>query len=302
MEVSCEIEICGESFKKKIISCPDDADVPSGQGDRSDLRKLKRKLDEGASDAELWDECFVTMARYNKVPAQYRLATAAKRRWQMEVLVFYGPTGSGKTSAAYEFFGDSIYSLPPKKGSGTYWDGYWGQETVLIDECYGGRFSHGELLQLLDRYPLSVPVHGGTVNFSSKRIIMTSNKAPEEWYQKIYIEIGQDWQDSPLRRRMTQPGDDSNPTGSGIFYFGAPGQRVLIDGSYEGVLTAPEVEEQAEDDENNNNNIEYDEDGFAVPQPLVRQAVGPDFVREALLEFVGPDRSGEDPDLDGRRE
>lgn len=117
----------------------------------------------------------------------------------MEVVVLVGDTGTGKTRWAYQEYPD-LYSVPPTKSSGCYWDGYSGEETCLVDEMYGSRFSHGFMLQLLDRYPLFVPTHGGQVPFVSRRIIFTSNAHPGEWYnqEKFVFEGG------PLQRRMTQ--------------------------------------------------------------------------------------------------
>lgn len=130
---------------------------------------------------------------------------ARPRNWEMEIITLIGDTGTGKTRWAYENFPD-LYSVPDTKSSGCYWDGYEGQTTVLIDEMYGSRFSHGFLLRLLDRYPFQVPVHGGQVQFSSRRVIMTSNAHPAEWYSGLK-EDGTEkfpWETGPLRRRLTQ--------------------------------------------------------------------------------------------------
>lgn len=180
------------------------------------------------------------MARMHKSIAVYRRVIAVPRSWPMQVIVLYGPTGTGKTRAAYDFFGESLYSLPSKKGSGTYWDGYDGQETVLIDEVYGSRFSRAEFLCLLDRYQHNVPIHGGTVNFSSKRIVLTSNVHPQEWYASLYDrKPNLRFQGGALERRMTN-------NCSGIFYCPELGVRVLEQGDYEGPLV-PQVDREAED-------------------------------------------------------
>ena len=39
-------------------------------------------------------------------------------------------------------------------------------------------------VRLLDRYPCQVETKGGSVNFAPKKIIILSNKAPEDWYGK----------------------------------------------------------------------------------------------------------------------
>lgn len=172
------------------------------RGRRTDLLSVKRAIDEGKSDLEIWDDDdrFGSMVRYHKGFARYKALKMSRRNWQMEILILHGPPGTGKTRYAYDTYPD-LYSVPPPKQSGTYWDGYDGQETVLIDEMYGNRFSWGFLLQLLDRYPFQVPISGGQVNFVSRRIIMTSNAHPALWYKSPDLP----WllSKNPLVRRIT---------------------------------------------------------------------------------------------------
>ncbi len=113
--------------------------------------------------------------------------------------MLFGSTGVGKSRWAHATY-PNLYSLPPTKQSGCYWDGYEGQSTVLIDEAYGSRFSHGFLLQLTDRYSFQVPFHGGQANFYSRTIVFASNKHPSEWYDQDKFP----WANGPLHRRMTQ--------------------------------------------------------------------------------------------------
>lgn len=175
-----------------------DEGIPEGQGARTDIDALHEFLDTGASMIKVSEEYFSAFIRHQRGITAYRNLHAEKRMWEMEIMVLVGPTGTGKTRKAYKAYSNSLYSLPPKKGSGCYWDYYDGEETVLIDECYGNRFSYSFLLQLLDRWPLMVPNHGGYLSFSSHRIILTSNTHPKYWYKKMV------WKDGPLQRRMTQ--------------------------------------------------------------------------------------------------
>jgi len=68
--------------------------------------------------------------------------------------------------------------------SGTWWDGYEGQHTVIIDEFYSW-LRYDFFLRLTDRYPLQVETKGGSVQFVSRRIVFTSNTQPTEWYPNI---------------------------------------------------------------------------------------------------------------------
>jgi len=91
---------------------------------------------------------------------------------------FYGTTGTGKSRTAWEEAGLDAY---PKDPNSKFWDGYRGQEHVVIDE-FRGTISVSHLLRWLDRYPVLVEVKGSSVVFNAKKIWITSNIPPEEWY------------------------------------------------------------------------------------------------------------------------
>lgn len=106
----------------------------------------------------------------------------------VEVIVLWGDAGSGKSRWAYENYPE-LYSKPPSK----WWDGYTGQTTVLLDDFYG-YIQYTELLNVLDRYPYHAEIKGGYVWAQWNRVIITSNKPPEEWYNKGLTQA--------LRRRL----------------------------------------------------------------------------------------------------
>ena len=134
--------------------------------------------------AEIADEHFSTWINYSRAFKEYALLKrVSERNWITFTSVFWGPPGVGKTRRALEEAGEGAYWLTKPQGSGTVWfDGYDGHEVVVIDEFYG--WIPRDLLQrMCDRYPLLVQTKGGTVSFTAKRIIITSNKAPEDWYR-----------------------------------------------------------------------------------------------------------------------
>lgn len=101
----------------------------------------------------------------------------------MEVWVFYGPTGTGKSRAAHEMAPDAFWLRQASSGVG-WWCGYNGETDVIIDEFYGW-LQWSFLLRLLDRYPLVVETKGSSVNFVGRRIIITSNTSPVQWYARM---------------------------------------------------------------------------------------------------------------------
>lgn len=95
----------------------------------------------------------------------------------VQVIVLWGDSGSGKSRWAYDNFPE-LYSKPP----GKWWDGYSGQTTVLLDDYYG-YIPYSELLNVLDRYPYHAEVKNGYVWAQWNTVIITSNKPPELWYK-----------------------------------------------------------------------------------------------------------------------
>lgn len=160
----------------------------SEQGKRNDLATLKRKLDEGASESAIArdDETFGVWAKYNKCIPRYRMLTGVQRSWPTHTTVIWGPPGVGKSRRALELAGPEGFWLSKPAGQTVWFDGYIGQETVVIDEFYGW-IAFDLLCRLLDRYPLNVETKGGSQSFVARRVIITSNKAPTEWYDKTKI-------------------------------------------------------------------------------------------------------------------
>lgn len=92
--------------------------------------------------------------------------------------VYWGNTGTGKSRTAWRDAGVEAF---PKIPTSKFWDGYAGHEHVVIDEFRGGiDISH--LLRWLDRYPVVVETKGSSVVLKAKKIWITSNLHPREWY------------------------------------------------------------------------------------------------------------------------
>lgn len=155
------------------------------QGARTDLETFNVRIKAGASDADLINEHLHEFYKYHRVIDRVRLAFRPPRTWEMEVNVYFGKSGSGKTRRAYEEAGESYYFVSKgDQNQTTWWDGYDGQNSVILDDFYGW-LPWSFMLRLLDRYPFSVQVKGGTIPFTSKRIYITSNSSPEHWYKNV---------------------------------------------------------------------------------------------------------------------
>lgn len=114
---------------------------------------------------------------------------------EREVYVYWGKTGTGKSRLAWEEAGIDAY---PKDPNSKFWDGYSGQEHIVIDE-FRGAISISHILRWLDRYPVIVEVKGSSVVFKAQKIWITSNLDPKQWYNDLDEETY-----LALRRRFTK--------------------------------------------------------------------------------------------------
>lgn len=183
------------------------AQIPKGQGQRTDLLKVKREIDAGKTCQELQesDEHFGTFAAHSKFFNQYQSAKRRRKGWSPpEVHVIYGPTGTNKSRRVweqYDYDTDKLFKLSPDMcvGSTTWYDGYAGHEAVLIEEFRPGHMKYNTLLDITDGYPTQVQIKGGTVHWSPKKIYITSPMRPEEWYPNLAADDKID----QLMRRIT---------------------------------------------------------------------------------------------------
>ena len=154
--------------------------LPAGPGSRSDLAEIQTALQQGTSPQEIAEQYFASWARYYRSIDRYWLDHQPPRTWQMDVRVYYGESNTGKSRRAFSEANGRPYVLCHSNNA-TWFDGYAGQDTVIIDDYYGW-LPWSFLLQLLDRYDFRVPFKGSHYPFISKTIIFTSNSHPSDWY------------------------------------------------------------------------------------------------------------------------
>ncbi len=118
--------------------------------------------------------------RYFKAVQHVRqiLAFDKPRIRDVNISVFFGPPGTGKTRAAY-LEDKHLFSIPI--GKDMWFDNYRGEKTLLIDD-FNGELRLVDLLRLLDIYPVQIPIKGSFVYLQATRIIITSNTPIEYWY------------------------------------------------------------------------------------------------------------------------
>ncbi len=180
------IAYCKDEAKRVPHTQPYEDGTPNQQGKRLDLEGFKDEVMGGAKLRDVLDEHFGIIARYPKFYQTLTLLHRPVRTTELEVSLFIGDTGLGKTRTVMDQYGadTSFYRTP--FNNGTMWfDGYDGHTAVLLDD-FAGASSHVTLctlLQLLDRYPLLVPTKGGHTWFMPDKIFVTTNVYPKDWYK-----------------------------------------------------------------------------------------------------------------------
>lgn len=154
----------------------------SGQGKRTDLERFAEDIKTKGYLATVKESphMFIKFgARAKELASIFHKSP----EWRdLDVIVKYGPTGTGKTRSVYQEY-KSIYKLeqPASHSAPLYFDGYNGESTLLIDE-FDDWIPFRRMLSILDGYPLTLAVRYGTVAAMWTTVVITTNVHPDRWY------------------------------------------------------------------------------------------------------------------------
>lgn len=152
---------------------------PPAQGARSDILDVKEMVKQGATMEDIVEKATSYQAmRAGEMMLKYERMPAPMKR---TIKWYFGATGTGKThDAVVEGHGDIWISQRTLK----WWQGYNGQEVVIIDDFRKDFATFHEMLRILDKYPYYVEQKGGGrwLSHKTKTIIITSCYPPEEVY------------------------------------------------------------------------------------------------------------------------
>lgn len=182
---------------------------PAGQGRRTDLQLAAETALLHGDVHEVIIKHPVEYVKYHRGLTKLCEYYGAPRDFKTRVYWYYGPTGSGKSRAAYDealrfcqeeqrersgvAVRDSIRTLPYfKPAIGGWWDFYVGQSTVIINDLRADTFGFVELLRVFDRYPMLIPRKGDYVQFRGRAVWVTCPMSPVMMFQNETCALGED--------------------------------------------------------------------------------------------------------------
>ena len=169
-------------YCKKEGEYEERGDIPMSQKDKGEKNKERWELALSLSKEGRFEEIPVDIYfRYRSTchkiyedhkPAPVTLNTL-DNHW------FYGASGTGKSKEARDKYPSAYIKMNNK-----WWDGYKGEEYVIIDDFdkYDVAMS-GHLKRWCDHYPFPAEYKGGSKMIRPKTIIVTSNYTPEEIWE-----------------------------------------------------------------------------------------------------------------------
>lgn len=154
------------------------------QGARADLIALRDAMASGETTVEdiIYDKPDVYHMYGRTLHALDNRINRLKWRTEMtEGIWYHGPTDAGKSHIAFkDYHPDTHYVWHADKG---WWDNYTGQDTVIMND-FRGEIPYNYMLQLIDKWPMSVSRRGTAPRqFVSKRILITCSKTPHNVFK-----------------------------------------------------------------------------------------------------------------------
>lgn len=193
MKGSCQQnkDYCSKEESRSPGTQPIEFGTMPVQGKRSDISSFTDGLKEGSSMKDLAIANPEVFVRYHRGLQTFNALLMKEREHMTKLEVFWGPTGSGKSTGVRRLLSErnAKYFQMTKSmvsSSGVVWfDGYDPSihEYLVIDDFYGWIPLHF-FLNLIDSHPMAVQYKGGSVPFACKGVMITSNDDPKTWYKE----------------------------------------------------------------------------------------------------------------------
>ena len=170
------IKYCSKEDKTPLVI----GNSKTQSGKRTDLNQLK-DLIKTHTIQQLQENGFIKNIQQRKFAEALRADAIEERTDYPEVIWICGDTGVGKTLQVFQ--DNENKTIHKQTQSNKWWNGYEGQDVVVLDDIRADFAKYHELLTLLDRYPHKVEIKGGYMEFNSSRLYITSPYTPREMYK-----------------------------------------------------------------------------------------------------------------------
>ena len=168
------------------------------QGKRTDIENIRDGLEAGDSMSQVVKKArSMQSVSFARAWFQYNEQHLPKNT-KIDIFWYYGCSGLGKTRRVFEETQNSQLFIPI---CFKWWDGYEGQETVLLDDLRPTWCAPDQLLRLLDpyRYQYRVEIKGGSRPLVATKIYITTPWHPQDFWRDYPKEDPQQ-----LLRRITE--------------------------------------------------------------------------------------------------
>ena len=170
------ITYCSKEDKEPLIR----GNSKTSQGKRADLKDI-RQLIKTHTITQLIDKGLIKNIQQRKFAEALKADAIEERTDYPEVIWICGDTGVGKTLQVFQ--DNPGKTIHKQTQSNKWWNGYEGQDVVILDDIRADFAKYHELLTLLDKYPHRVEIKGGYMRFNTPRIYITSPYTPNEMYK-----------------------------------------------------------------------------------------------------------------------
>lgn len=190
-------------------------DTRFGQGQRTDINGAAGAILKGMSAVDVALKHTEVFFKYPKALQAFRAMVNPSKLRQVQVIYIYGPPRTGKSIGALQAFPAAFQKGSP---SGTWWDGYSGEDVIVLDDVDKYWCSGADLMSWTDGLPLRVPVKGDMVSAHWDTVVLTGNRSWSDFIKKFPLEVGEalsarlseewfvsHWDEEPVSMSMKPP-------------------------------------------------------------------------------------------------
>lgn len=151
------------------------------QGRRSDLEDVAKQIKEGKTLKEIAEVNPVQYIKFSRGirELQLQLQPAPPKERPIKVIVYWGPTGTGKTHRVMNKH-EEVYIVSPGRSP---WDSYNGQDVIFFDEFSDSDWDVNQMLKYLDKWRVELSARYNNKFANWSKVYIASNEDPHDFYK-----------------------------------------------------------------------------------------------------------------------